>query len=716
MRLFIAEKPELAKAIAKGLGNAQSKDGYIQCGDDYVTWCFGHMLELTDPEDHDPESKQWSLKKLPLQWPIEHKERKDAKKQLKVIKDLAKKADVLVNAGDPDDEGQLLVDEIFDHYGFNKPEKRVLIADYNEKIVKRAIDNIDDNAKYRSLSKSALARGVSDRVYGYNLTRAFTICARQKGVQGVLSVGRVQTPILGLVVNRDRANQNHKAAFYYDVHGSFNSNKLKLKLLTPEDAPTDEKKRIIDRDYAENVANSTKGQAAKITHLETKKKEESAPLPYNLLKLQSDASKRYGINSDQTLKITQSLREKHRLITYNRSDCSYLSDEQHADAPSVLNAIAATSPEFADAASVSDPTIKSRAFNSKNVTAHHAIIPTETHGDFTSLSDNEKKIYDLIARAYIAQFFPKAQFDETSVIVDVNGYEFGAVSKQQTLDGWKSLYRADKEDDDEEDQTPPLAWLTKETELECNDVTIQDKKTKPPAQYTESTLLNDLTQVAKYIKDPELKKVLIERDKDKKDESGGIGTPATRSSIIKSLVDRGFIEYSGKKIISTETGREFYDLLPEFAVTPDLTAKWQEVQNRIKNGDAEPDELIDSVHQTIAEQIENLKKNGLDIKARGVECPNCKTGLLVRRKGSNGFFHSCNQYPDCKTNFPDKAGKPDLNYKKPEASSEHKCPECGSGLIRRPGKKPKSFFWGCSGFPNCKYTAFDNKGKPKAKS
>ncbi|MGB0360386.1 MAG: toprim domain-containing protein [Endozoicomonas sp.] len=218
-RLFIAEKPELGRAIAQTLGSDQCEEGYIRCsGGDVVTWCFGHLLELTDPEDHDPNTKKWDLNSLPLRWPVQHKPIGDKSKQVKLIKKLASEASEIVHAGDPDEEGQLLVDEVLDYINNRKPVKRVLINDLNEKVVRKSLNNLKDNREFYGLYQSALARSVSDQLYGYNLTRAYTLAGQAAGASKVLSVGRVQTPILGLVVRRDRANESHEAHFYFEKH------------------------------------------------------------------------------------------------------------------------------------------------------------------------------------------------------------------------------------------------------------------------------------------------------------------------------------------------------------------------------------------------------------------------------------------------------------------------------------------------------------------
>ena len=445
MRLFIAEKPELAKAIVEGLGGGRRKEGYYDCGNDYVTWCFGHMLQLLDPEDYDERYATWRMDDLPIA-PIPWRKKPAAAKsaQLRIITQLLKQAESVVHAGDPDDEGQLLVDEILVYARCKLPVRRLLINDNNTKVVRKALANLRDNLEFAGLSASAEARSVGDQLYGYNLTRAYTLAARKVGYQGVLSVGRVQTPILGLVVRRDREFESHVKSFYYYVTGQFRIQGLDFpaRYLTVEGDPVDDKGRLIDQKHAQAIADAVKGKAAHLVSVETKQKEQSPPLPYNLLKLQTDAARKFGFKPDQVKNITQSLREKHRLITYNRSDCEYLSNEQHADAPGVLAAIAQTAPTLSPASAAANPALKSRAFNSAKVSAHHAIIPTEATADFRSLPLVSKNLCADCPRLCCA-VWPTHQYDQTTVLIEVAGRRFACRSNVTTRPGWLALYRSD---------------------------------------------------------------------------------------------------------------------------------------------------------------------------------------------------------------------------------------------------------------------------------
>lgn len=767
MRLFIAEKPDLAKAIVEGLGGGVRKEGYYDCAGDIVTWCYGHMLQLFDPEDYDPRFKQWNMDDLPVvHIPWRKKVSKDKKDQFNVIIDLLKKADAVVNAGDPDEEGQLLVDEILQYARWNGPTKRVLINDNNTSVVRKALAAMRDNREFAGLSAAAEARSVGDQLYGYNLTRAYTLAARSAGYDGTLSVGRVQTAILGLVVRRDREFESHQKAYYYNVVGEFAFGAIQFhaRYTVTDVDQKDDKGRLIDRMRAEAIKSLSAGKPARLLSVKPAMKEEAAPLPYNLIELQIEASKRYGYKPDQVLEVTQTLKDKYRLITYNRSDCQYLSDDQHEDAPAVLAAIAETAQELVAAIRQADPALKSRAFNSSKVSAHHGIVPTQATANLSALTLPEQRIYTLIAINYIAQFFPKHEFRETVVEIEAGGHRFACRSKVTTRAGWLALFKDDAMSDEEDGDSEPaqvahdLSELNQGADGDCTRARIDNRETKPRPRYTMASLLKDLTRVAKYVTDQKLRELLIAKDKDKVGEHGGIGTPATRDKMIAKLFERTYFAEQGNSISSTKTGREFYDSLPQQATYPDMTALWHEQQLAIQAGGQDVVSFIQELVTYITGEVDRVKVEGCAVKVETIACPSCGKGLrrrngangafwgctgypecketcedkggkpvlekhscpkcgkeLRRRKGSNGWFWSCTGYQaGCLASFDDKRGKPVLVDKEQvSASVMHKCTNCGHGLVRRPGKKDKnSYWWGCSGYPACKQTYFDLNGKP----
>jgi len=536
MRLFIAEKPELAKAITTGLnGSLQREDGYFKVGDNLVTWAYGHILGLAMPEDYNEKFKTWSLEDLPLpigtgQNSFKYLPIASSKKQLNIILDLINSKEVtkIVNAGDNDEEGQILIDEILMYANNNKPVERVLISDLTEKGVKKALQEIKSNDDFKGLSDSGFSRSQADWTVGINFTRAYTKLAQSLGYQGVLSVGRVQTPILGLIVARDKEIESHQSSFYYTVKGSFNSNNI----LFNANLKVDE--RITDEEIANKILNC-KGVNGTILKAVNEQKRINPPLPYNLIDLQADGAKKFGYKPDKTLDITQSLREKHKLITYNRSDNSYLPETLFEQAPATLESIKANLLDFKDFVDGANVSIKSLAWNTANTTAHHGIIPTVQNVNIEDLSKDEKNIYTLIARKFVAQFYEPKEYIHTQIEVGINDNVFSTSSKRTTKQGFEVLFKGEIEDDETDDDSNDvnLENISQNSSAICNDVNISKEKTKPKPYYTIPSLLKDLTSVAKYIKDPEIKKLLVEKDKDKKGENGGIGTPATRWHILK---------------------------------------------------------------------------------------------------------------------------------------------------------------------------------------
>lgn len=650
MRLFIAEKPSVAGDIVSALeGNFTRKDGYYESDNDVVTWCIGHILESVPPEDYNPAYKQWSLATLPLKmFPLKYQKKASTAKQADIVISLIKRSDIksVVHAADPDDEGQLLVEEVLEYAGNKKPVQRLLINDNTLPAIKKALLNIRDNRQFQGLYHKALARSAGDAIYGFSMTRAYTIPAQEKGYKGVISVGRVQTPVLGLIVNRYRENRDHKSSFYYNLHGQFSSNastaNITARWRPSEYAPLDDKRRLTDKDYANGLAKALKGKDASVIAAATDNKETAAPLPFNLARLQQHMNRTRKMSAQKTLDVTQSLREKHRAITYNRSDCSYLSEEQYAEAPAILRALQKTHTQPLDI----DPTRKSKAFNTANVTAHTAIIPTVNVPDLSGLTEDEKAVYLAIADYFIAQFLPKKAYQEASAEIRCGDELFTARATRLTHPGFTVLL---SEADDEGEEVSEAAQsdfdsLTKlrtGASLVCTEIKVDEVKTKPPALFTEAGLIAALVRVADFVADPAIKKLLKEKDKDKKNEHGGIGTPATRSGIIETLKKRNYIATEKGKLIPTPAGIALIDALPAVATRPDMTALWSEKQNQIESGDLTVEAFIDSLYADLSELVEKTDITGLKIEPASqagklerlsAVCPNCGKEIAVTPK------------------------------------------------------------------------------------
>ncbi|MEO9493386.1 MAG: DNA topoisomerase III [Vibrio splendidus] len=607
-RLIIAEKPSLGRAIAAALPNPQKKDqGFIKCGNgDVVTWCIGHLLEQVEPDAYDDRYKKWNLADLPIvpeQWQL--RPRKTSSKQLTVIRKLLKDATQIVHAGDPDREGQLLVDEVIDYCKVSKAKKesmdRLLISDLNLPAVKRALSQMRSNREFIPLSISALARSRADWLYGMNMTRAYTLLGQKAGYQGVLSVGRVQTPVLGLVVRRDEEIENFIPKDYFTLHAliPYQNNGQSFDIRArwkPSEACKpwqDEEGRVLNRKLVENVANRITNQPATVTESEQKQSKQAAPLPYSLSALQIDASKRFGMSAQQVLDTCQSLYEKHKLITYPRSDSRYLPKDHYSQRESVVDAIANNAKELQSGAQGADLSLKSKAWNDSKVDAHHAIIPTPKKSSVNGLSANEMKIYQQIARQYLMQFYPPAIFADAKLVFDIAGGVFIAKGRQLINPGWKVLMgKTDTEEKgDGTDTVPPL---DKGTVLNCREGIIGDKKTEPPKHFTEATLLQAMTGIARFVANKDLKAILKETD--------GLGTEATRAGILDTLFKRQLLTRQGKSIHSSPAGRGLINALPEDSTFPDMTAHWEHQLQ----GMAERNQAYQPFMQALESKIDGL--------------------------------------------------------------------------------------------------------------
>lgn len=600
------------------------------------------------PENYNPEYKEWKIETLPLRlYPVKYQPVESAEKQVKTIIELIRRADVteIIHAGDPDDEGQLLVDEVLEYAGNTKPVKRVLINDNTLPAVKKALANPKNNRDFRGLYLKALARSVADAIYGLSMTRAYTIPAKTKGYKGVLSVGRVQTPVLGLIVNRTRANKNHKSSFYYTMTGHFQrgADVIRANWKPGEFAPLTDRK-LLDKTWANGTATSLAGKPATVEAAATDDKKTAAPLPFNLVRLQQYMNKKFKMTAQKTLDITQQLREKYKAITYNRSDCSYLSDEQFSEAPQIIDALKSVFDQPMDI----DTTRKSKAFNSAKVTAHTAIIPTVSVPDVNALSTDERNVYLAIAQHYLVQFMPEKAYQEVSVAIQCGDESFYARARKTTDSGFEAFLGVENAGDDEaevENDDSAFDLLCKirtgET-VTTKEVVVNEKKTTPPPLFTEATLLAALVRVADFVTDPVIKKLLKDKDRDKKDEHGGIGTPATRASILETLKKRNYITLEKGKLIPTDTGYALIDALPDIAVNPDMTALWAEKQTLIENGEMTIEQFVDELYNDLIPMISNA--NSAEIKVSpsapsgqsqrlSSPCPSCGKQIVIRPKG-----------------------------------------------------------------------------------
>ena len=722
MRLFIAEKPELARAIANGMDGKQEKfDGYIKIGNDIITWAFGHILELCEPNEYDEKYNNWNLADLPFEINnFKYKPKEKSKAQLKAIIKLINDNQIteIVNCGDFDEEGQILIDEIIIYSKTNKPVKRMLLQDITEAGIKKSLKDLRPNSDFKGMSDSGFARSQADWLVGLNLTRAYTIKARQNAMNiKVLSVGRVQTPILGLIVARDKEHESHQASYYYSITANINAQGLNI----PMRYKLNKDEKITDESVANDIKANTQGKNGLITKATHENKKEFAPLPYSLLILQAECSKKFGYKPDKVLEITQSLRETHKAISYNRSDCQYLNENTFQECPNILKAVANN---LNIDISKCDTTIKHSAFNDEFVTAHTGIIPL-ANPNVKNLSKEELNIYTLICKRFVALFYPPMEYIATNLEVSVDEYKFVSSAKKILKAGYKEVYNENDDEESDDEIKQDLTSIKENETALINEVKISKEQTKPKAYYTMATLLKDLTSVSKYVKDEKIKKLLQEKDKGKKGENGGIGTPATRSEHIKNLFERGYIIEKGKNIVSSELGRQLYSIAPEILTSVDLTALWFEEQKEISARIKSKDEFLLGVKKVVRDEINRLKEGNFKMNLSNQEketyqCPKCQKGFLQKKKsvgktGKDYFWWGCSEWKNgCDFKCFDDNGKPNFDNKTKEIDQTHKCPQCNKGFLQRMKNKKGNWWWGCSEFKQgCKAMYYDDNGKPK---
>lgn len=660
MQLIICEKPDIAKAVSKVLpGSPSWKDGYIDQGQYCVTWCYGHLLTLKDPEDYGEEYARANTpnEKLPIffkDWGMKvveggpallknGKKPPDKKHQVDTIGKLLQKAQLVIIAGDIDDEGQLLVEELLEWHKYTGPLKRLDTGALNEASLRKAMANLMNNDSWHMRAVSARARSVADFALGINGSRFFSNTYRTN-----LSIGRVQTVALGLVVTRDSQIENHTAQKYYllDMDALLQDNGTHTVRFVPASTFSHlVDGKIVDRNILNKVAASVSGKTFKAV-ITKEPVQENPPLPFSISALKSYCSDKFNIAPEETLRITQSLRMNYGgLITYNRSECRYLPTNMHPDASNVIAAIQANLGPKWNFAGL-DTSIKSKAFNDANTTVHHAIIPTTQRADISKLTENEQKVYRAICGFYMIQFMPACRKERTRLVIEgKNGNNFEATSTKVVSKGFKVVMQT------KEDEQSPLSDVPAgEYTCQLDNPKITEKETKPPKRYTDASLEEDMKSIAKYVTDPEVKRLLLLKDKDSKEEHGSIGTAATRSAIIQVLKKRGFLRNEGKQVLSTSLGREFIKILPDELVKPDLTAKWWALQQGIQEGSSTPEDLYSDVlteYKSLSSRqypaIDLAKLSGPSALPSIGVCPRCGKPIVEGKKGfgCSGYKEGC---------------------------------------------------------------------------
>lgn len=629
--LVLAEKPSVGRDIARVLGCKKNGNGYIE-GDRYVvTWALGHLVTLAEPEDYDMKYKTWKLEDLPM-LPSNMKLMviRQSFKQFNTVKEQMYRKDIerIVIATDAGREGELVARWIIDKAHVKKPLMRLWISSVTDKAIKDGFKNLKDGREYENLYASALARAEADWFVGINATRALT-CKHN----AQLSCGRVQTPTVAIIAKREDEIKNFKPRKYYGITA-----KAKGLRLTWQDSKTNDIKTF-NKDKCENILNSIKGKKAEVFDIDKSYKKSYCPALYDLTELQRDANKMFGFSAKETLSIMQRLYENHKLLTYPRTDSRYISTDVVDTLKDRVKACGVGAYSKAAAIVLRGKIVGNKSFvdNSK-VSDHHAIIPTEETAYIGRLSDNERKVYDLVVKRFLAVLFPPFEYEKTTIRAKIGQENFIASGKVVISQGWKEVYNNAFDDDLKEDiEEQMLPKINKGEVLDISDMVMTSGETKPPSPFNEATLLTAMENPSRYMEsqDKKLIKTL--------GETGGLGTVATRADIIEKLFNTFLIEKRGKDIFTTSKGRQLLELVPDELKSPELTAEWELKLGMISKGALKKDIFIDEMKNYAIEVVDEIKKSEEKYRHDNltrIKCPQCGKYML-EVKGKNGKMLVC---------------------------------------------------------------------------
>jgi DNA topoisomerase-3 len=643
--LVIAEKPSVARDLAAALpGTFENHDSYLESEDTVITFAVGHLVELTDPEDYDERFKKWRMADLPIV-PEEFRLRprdKKAEKQLKVIHKLLKRDDVdrIVNACDAGREGELIFAYIYETSGVDKPVERLWISSMTKSAIRDGFEKLRPGEQLRQLEAAARSRSEADWLVGMNATRAATIRGRA-WVGGVVSLGRVQTPTLALLVKREREIQAFVPEPYWLVHAEFDPRYQGLWFEGDET-------RLKEGKRADEIAAKVSGKDGVVESVERKEQSERAPLLYDLTSLQRDANRRFGFSARRTLQAAQSLYEDKKAITYPRTNSRWLS----GDLVPQLKPTAATLEPIGEYAAAARHVLAlqqlplARVVNDAKVDDHHAIIPTDVEHDVSRFSPDERRVFDLIARRFLAVFHPPARYARTTVVTLVEEERFRSRGKVTLEAGWRGVYgllseqeQQARQDEDGENESAELPPLEQGQRVTCASAEVEAKETRPPPRYTEATLLSAMETAGKLIDDEELREAMKE---------SGLGTPATRAETIETLIRREYIERAGKDLTPTPKGMQVITMLEEHPLTsPELTGNWEKRLTDIEHGEDDRGKFIDDIAEFTRATVESIAELDKEkLRPERVElgpCPRCgaETGEIIKE---NSKAYGCTSW------------------------------------------------------------------------
>ena len=667
--LVLAEKPSVAKEIARVLGCRQSGEGFIS-GDKYiVTWALGHLVTLAEPEDYGSQYKTWNMESLPM---LPEKMQlvviKESSKQFRIVRSLLQRQDVsdIIIATDSGREGELVARWILIKAGCRKPAKRLWISSQTERAIREGFATLKPSENYDALFYSAQARAEADWLVGLNVTRALTVKFNAQ-----LSAGRVQTPTLALIVKREEEIKRFVPQPYWRV-------RVEVQGFSATYG-TGSQSRIFQQPEAERIATVARGQTALLSEVRKQYKNQAPPAAYDLTELQRDANRRFAYSAKETLSLMQSLYERHKVLTYPRTDSRYVTQDIVPTLPERLRAIA-IGPYAEQARALLKQRVQSTRYlvDNAKVSDHHAIIPTEEPVNLSKFSPQERNIYDLVVRRFLAVLMPPFEYEETQIVLTIGKDKFYAIGRIVKNLGWKAAYDSKVGDDDADDDGPsqPLPQLKQGDRLPVRSSTVLSEKTKPPARYNEATLLSAMENPGKEVADLQLRQVL--------QETSGLGTPATRADIIEKLFSSFYMERKGKEIMPTSKGVQLVGLVPEELRSPELTARWEQQLTLISKGKARDREFIGEM-RTFATRLVRLVGSSqakyVHDNVSHEKCPECGK-FMLEVQGKRGRMLVCSDR--------------DCGYRRSVVQTTNaRCPNCHKKLEMRGDGEKRMFACVC---------------------
>ncbi len=663
MKVCIAEKPSVAREIANILGARTRRDGYLEGNGYCVTWTFGHFCTLKSPDDYTPEWKRWSIATLPMipeKFDTKLIKNQGVGKQFKIIKNLLKECTEVINCGDAGIEGELIQRWVLHRAACKKPVKRLWISSLTEEAIREGFKNLKDSSEYDLLYAAGSARAIGDWLLGMNASRLYTL--KYADGRGVLSIGRVQTPTLALLVNRHLEIENFKPEKYWE-----------LKTIYRDITFTAIDGKFKEKEKAEAITDSIREKDFVITSFTRKKGKENPPQLFDLTSLQVECNKKFSFTADSTLKTIQKLYEK-KAVTYPRVDTRFLPSDMYPKIAGILKGLRAYS-VFTETLLKNEIRKSKKIFDDDKITDHHAIIPTGSNP--SGLTPQEQKVYDTITRRFIAAFYPDSIVSNTTVLGQAGEVKFKATGKQILEKGWRELYPKEEKKEDEDKKETQLIPQFEEGESGPHQPELQEKETKPPKHYTEATLLRAMETAGKQVDDEELRQLMKEN---------GIGRPSTRAGIIETLFRRNYVFRSKKSLIPTTTGIQLIGTIQnELLKSVELTGIWEGKLRQIERGDYDQVKFLTEMKEMVAKLVADVRmESGKSISVEGQKSKFKKSG-------------SKKTTPAKKTTTKTKL-----------TNEQILCPSCGKGKIIK-GKKA----YGCSEFRNgCTFiVSFSMEGK-----